>query len=53
MCKEMLVIPVNRVVDQKRIIEKNGGSRSRNGAKRDQCSKSLLLSFFPAKNLGA
>jgi hypothetical protein len=25
MCKEMLAIPVNRVVDQKRIIGKNGG----------------------------
>jgi hypothetical protein len=29
MCKEMLVIPVNRVVDKKRIIRKNGGPRSR------------------------
>jgi tetrahydromethanopterin S-methyltransferase subunit A len=25
MCKEMPVIPVNRVVDEKRIIGKNGG----------------------------
>jgi hypothetical protein len=31
MCKEMPVIPVNKVVDPKRIIEKNGGSRSRRG----------------------
>jgi hypothetical protein len=25
MCKEMLVIPVNRVVDKKRLLGKNGG----------------------------
>jgi hypothetical protein len=31
MCKEMLVIPVNRVVDPKRIIRKNGGPRRRRG----------------------
>jgi hypothetical protein len=29
MCKEMLVIPVNKVVDPKRIIGKNGGPRRR------------------------
>jgi hypothetical protein len=29
MCKEMPNIPVNRVVDQKRIIRKNGGPRRR------------------------
>jgi hypothetical protein len=29
MCKEMLVIPVNRVVDLKSIIIKNGGPRRR------------------------
>jgi hypothetical protein len=29
MSKEMLVIPVNKVVDPKRIIGKNGGSRRR------------------------
>jgi hypothetical protein len=29
MCKEMTVIPVNRVVDKKRIIGKNGGLRRR------------------------
>jgi hypothetical protein len=28
MCTEMLVIPVNRVVDPKRIIRKNGGPRT-------------------------
>jgi hypothetical protein len=27
MCKEMPVIPVNKVVDPKRIIRKNGGPR--------------------------
>jgi hypothetical protein len=31
MCKEMLVIPVNRVVDKKRINGKNGGLRTKNG----------------------
>jgi hypothetical protein len=29
MCKEMLVIPVNKVVDPRRIIGKNGGPRGR------------------------
>jgi hypothetical protein len=29
MCKEMLVIPVDRAVDKKRIIRKNGGPRRR------------------------
>jgi hypothetical protein len=29
MCKEMPVIPVNKVVDPKRIIGKNGGPRRR------------------------
>jgi hypothetical protein len=31
MCKEMPVIPVNKVVDPKRIIGKNGGPRRRRG----------------------
>jgi hypothetical protein len=31
MCKEMQVIPVERVVDKKRIIRKNGGPRRRRG----------------------
>jgi hypothetical protein len=31
MCKEMLLIPVNRVVDKKRIIGKNGGPARRRG----------------------
>jgi hypothetical protein len=38
MCKEMLVIPVNRVVDMKRIIGKNGGPRRRRGT-RGRCPK--------------
>jgi hypothetical protein len=31
MCKEMLVIPVNKVVDPKRIIRKNVCRRRRRG----------------------
>jgi hypothetical protein len=33
MCKEMPVIPVNKAVDQKRIIGKNGGLRRRKGTR--------------------
>jgi hypothetical protein len=33
MCKEMPVIPVNKVVDLKRIIEKYGGPRRRRGTR--------------------
>jgi hypothetical protein len=33
MCKEMPVIPVNKVVDPKRIIGKNGGPRRRRGTR--------------------
>jgi hypothetical protein len=33
MCKEMLVTPVDRVVDKKRIIGKNGGLRRRRGTR--------------------
>jgi GTPase Era involved in 16S rRNA processing len=33
MCKEMQVIPVNRVVGKKIIIGKNGGPRRRRNAK--------------------
>jgi hypothetical protein len=33
MCKEMLVIPVNRVVDMKIIIRKNGGPWRRRGTR--------------------
>jgi hypothetical protein len=33
MCKEMPVIPVNRVVVKRRIIGKNGGPRRRRGAR--------------------
>jgi hypothetical protein len=28
MCKEMLVIPVSRAVDPKRLMGKNGGTRT-------------------------
>jgi hypothetical protein len=33
MCKEMPVIPVDRVVDTKRILGKNGGPRRRIGTR--------------------
>jgi hypothetical protein len=33
MCKEMPIIPGNRVVDKKRIIGKNGGPRMRRGTR--------------------
>jgi hypothetical protein len=33
MCKEIPAIPVNRVVDPKRIIGKNGGPRRRRGTR--------------------
>jgi hypothetical protein len=33
MCKEILVILVNRVVDPKRIIGENGGPRRRSGTR--------------------
>jgi hypothetical protein len=33
MCKELLVIPVYKVVDPKRIIGKNGGPRRRRGTR--------------------
>jgi hypothetical protein len=33
MCKEMPFIPVDRVMDKKRIIGKNGGPRRRGGTR--------------------
>jgi hypothetical protein len=33
MCKEMPVIPVNMVVDQKRMLGKNGRPRRRRGTR--------------------
>jgi hypothetical protein len=33
MCKEMSIFPVNREVDPKRIIGKNGGPRRRRGTR--------------------
>jgi hypothetical protein len=33
MCKEMLVIPVDRVVNKKRIIGRSGGPRRRRGTR--------------------
>jgi hypothetical protein len=51
MCKEMLVIPVNKVVDPKRIIGKNGGPRRRK-ATRGRCPpppKKSIVSYHCAK----
>jgi hypothetical protein len=31
MCKEMTIIPFNKVADKKKIIRENGGSRRRRG----------------------
>jgi hypothetical protein len=45
MCKEMLVIAVNRVVDKKRIIGKNGGPRRKKGARGRWPQKTRKLSF--------
>jgi hypothetical protein len=45
MCKEMPVIPVNKVVDPKRIIGKNGRPRRRRGTRvADQ--KNISVSIF-------
>jgi hypothetical protein len=44
MCKELLLIPVNRVVDKKRIIGKNGGLRRRRGI-RGSLTKNMLQQF--------
>jgi hypothetical protein len=44
MRKEMQVIPLNRVVDKKRIIRKNGEPRRRRGT-RGRCSKKMLYLF--------
>jgi hypothetical protein len=49
MCKEMPVIPVDRVVDKKRIIgNKNGGPRRRRGTRgrRPTKSNAVLKSGF-------
>jgi hypothetical protein len=53
MCKELPVIPVNKVVDQKRIIGKNGGPRRRRGTrgrlppKRRTVRKDVAFYFMP------
>jgi hypothetical protein len=48
----MPVIPVNRVVDKKRIIGKNGGPRRRRGTRGPLTPKNCprLLDKFPTKN---
>jgi hypothetical protein len=45
MCKEMLVIPVNKVVDPKRIIGKNGGPR-RTRDTRGRCTPKNMKKCF-------
>jgi hypothetical protein len=41
MCKKMVVIPINRVVDKKRIIGKNGGPRKRRGIADPKTTKNV------------
>jgi hypothetical protein len=52
MCKELPVIPVNKVVDPKRIIRKNGVSRRRRGTRgrwrTKKISKQSFLFSFPS-----
>jgi hypothetical protein len=43
MCKEVPVIPVNRVVDKKGIIRKNGGPRRRRGKRGRRPTKKDFL----------
>jgi GTPase Era involved in 16S rRNA processing len=50
MCKEMPVIPVNRVEDKKIIIGKNGGQRRRRGTRvvdPPQIKPALLCNVLP------
>jgi hypothetical protein len=43
MCKKFPVIPVNKVVDPKRIIGKNGGHRRRRGTRGLMTKKTHVL----------
>jgi hypothetical protein len=43
MCKEMLVILVNKVVDPKRIIGKNGSPRRRRNSTRGRRPKKYII----------
>jgi hypothetical protein len=47
MCKEMPVIPVNKVVDPKRIIGKNGGLRRRRGTRALTQKKLFSVIWMP------
>jgi hypothetical protein len=47
MCKEMPVIPVDRVVDKKTIIRKNVGLRKRRGTRGCWPQKSAWMSDMP------
>jgi hypothetical protein len=51
MCKEMPVILVNRVVDPKRIIGKNGGPRWRRGTSGEE--KMVVNVMMKTKHLNA
>jgi hypothetical protein len=42
MCKEMTVIPVNKAVDPKRIVGKNGGPRMRRGIRGSLTQKDVI-----------
>jgi hypothetical protein len=42
MCKKMVVIPINRVVDKKRIIGKNGGPRKRSVTQKQQKMSAIM-----------
>jgi hypothetical protein len=46
MCKEMPVIPVNRVVDKRRIIGKNKGLRSRRRGTRARCTPNIYIGTY-------
>jgi hypothetical protein len=50
MCKEMPVIPVNRLVDLKRIIRKNGGPRRRRGTRGSLAQKTDVYGLFTGKH---
>jgi hypothetical protein len=52
MCKEMPVVPVDRGLDKKRIIGKNGGPRRRRGTWGRQLKEVILLTLAGAAFLG-
>jgi hypothetical protein len=46
MCKEMLVIPVDRAVDKKRVIRKNEGPRRRRGTRGTHICTYIHVNFW-------